>query len=184
VGRIGLAFSMFFRLLFNEELARRVRLLLADESAAPAAAPAPATPPAVPPAAPAKKKASRSDALGLLAMLQREARLVDFLLEPINDYSDEQIGAAVRDVHRDSAAVLNRAFAPRAVRDEPEGAAIEVPGDFDAARIRFTGKVADRPPFRGTLAHHGWLATQCVLPDWTGDDAAALIIAPAVVELT
>lgn len=183
MGRIGLAFGMFFRLLFNEELARRVRQLLAEASAAPATAPQPAALPAGPTAVPAKKKPGRSDALNLLALLQRESRLVDFLLEPINEYSDEQIGAAVRDVHRDGAAVLQRAFAPRPVRDEPEGANIEVPGDFDAARIRFTGKVADRPPFRGTLAHHGWLAAQCVLPDWTGDEAAAMVIAPAVVEL-
>lgn len=178
---------MFFRLLVNEELARRVRQVLADESAASTVAAPVSTMP--PPAAaaglavPTKKKAGRSDALNLAALLQRESRLVDFLLEPINDYSDEQIGAAVRDVHRDAAAVLQRAFAPRPVQQEAEGATIDVPGDFDAARIRFTGKVADRPPFRGTLAHHGWLATQCVLPDWTGDESAALVIAPAVVEL-
>lgn len=176
---------MFFRLLFNEALARRVRQVLTDESAAPTPAAPAAIPPAAPagPAAPTKKRAGRSDALNLVALLQRESRLVDFLLEPINDYSDEQIGAAVRDVHRDASAALQRAFAPCPVREEDEGAAIEVPGDFDAARIRFTGRVADRPPFRGTLAHHGWLATQCVLPDWTGDDSAALVIAPAVVEL-
>lgn len=184
MGRIGLAFRMFFRLLFNEALALRVRQLLADETAAPAAEPAPQISPAAPPAPVIKKKPGRSDALSLIALLQRESRLVDFLLEPINDYSDEQIGAAVRDVHRDGAAVLQRAFAPRPVREEAEGATLEVPGDFDAARIRFTGKVADRPPFRGTLAHHGWLATQCVLPDWTGDESASLVIAPAVVELT
>lgn len=176
--RIGLAFRLFFRVLFDAALAERARpLLTAEAQPATTAAPREAQPPA-------KKKAGRSDALNLLAMLQREARLVDFLQEPIADYSDAQIGAAVRDVHRDCATVLDRAFGLRPVREEAEGSVVEVPGDFDAARIRFTGRVADRPPFRGTLAHHGWLATQCVLPDWSGDEHAAMIVAPAVVELT
>lgn len=178
MGRIGLAFRLFFRVLFEAALAERARPLLASEvQPAATAAPRPAEPPL-------KKKTGRSDALNLLAMLQREARLVDFLQESIAGYSDEQIGAAVRDVHRDAAMVLDRVFALQPVRDEAEGSAVEVPADFDAARIRFTGKVAERPPFRGTLAHHGWLATQCVLPEWTGDEQAALVVAPAVVELT
>lgn len=178
VGRIGLAFRLFFRVLFNAALAERARpLLTADSQTA-----TPVTPRAAEP--PPKKKTGRSDALNLLAMLQREARLVDFLQEPIAGYDDAQIGAAVRDVHRDAAMVLKRVFDLQPVRDEAEGDTIEVPADFDAARIRFTGKVADRPPFRGTLAHHGWLATQCVLPEWTGDEQAALVVTPAVVELT
>ncbi|HEX5442623.1 MAG TPA: DUF2760 domain-containing protein [Pirellulales bacterium] len=178
MGRIGLAFRLFFRVLFDAALAERTRpLLAADAQPAAGAAPRPAEPPP-------KKKIGRSDALNLLAMLQREARLVDFLQESIAGYEDAQIGAAVRDVHRDAAMVLKRVFALQPVRDEAEGSTVEVPADFDAARLRFTGKVADRPPFRGTLAHHGWLATQCVLPEWTGDEPAALVVAPAVVELT
>lgn len=176
MARIGLAFRLFFRVLFDAALAQRARPLLSTEATAPATAPAPEPPP--------KKKSGRSDALNLLAMLQREARLVDFLQEPIAEYSDAQIGAAVRDVHRDGAAVLDRVFGLRPVRDEAEGSLVEVPGDFDAARLRFTGQVADRPPFRGALAHHGWLATRCALPEWTGDEAAAMVVAPAVVELT
>lgn len=176
MGRIGLAFRLFFRVLFDASLAQRARPLLSADATEATTAPAPEPPP--------KKNTGRSDALNLLAMLQREARLVDFLQEPIAGYSDAQIGAAVRDVHRDGATVLDRVFGLRPVRDEAEGSSIEVPGDFDAARIRFTGQVADRPPFRGTLAHHGWLATRCALPEWTGDEAAALVVAPAVVELT
>ena len=52
----------------------------------------------------------RSDAINLLAALQREARFVDFIKEPIAGYSDAQIGAAVRDVHRDCGALLERLF--------------------------------------------------------------------------
>lgn len=179
MGRIGLAFRLFFRVLFDGALADRARLLI--ESAA--GAPSPVEPPPTRPEAKAKPKPTRSEALNLLAMLQREARLVDFLQEPIAGYSDEQIGAAVRDVHRDSAAVLQRVFALAPVTNDAEGSTIEFSGDFDAARYRLTGRVPEQPPFRGTLAHHGWQATQCVLAEWSGADDAAMIVAPAVVEL-
>jgi hypothetical protein len=50
-----------------------------------------------------------------LAALQREARLVDFVQEPIAAYSDAQIGAAVRDVHRGCAEVIERLFSLKPV---------------------------------------------------------------------
>jgi hypothetical protein len=181
VGRIGLAFRVFFRVLFNAGLAERVRpLLLAADAPAPAVAP----PSAETKAPPKKRSPARSDALNLLAMLQREARLVDFIQEPIGGYSDEQIGAAVRDVHRDSAAVLQRVFALAPIREESEGTTIELSSDFDAAQYRLAGRVPEQPPFRGVLAHHGWRATQCVLPEWNGSEEAAPVIAPAVMELS
>lgn len=178
MGRIGLAFRLFFRVLFDAALADRARTLI--ESAAdepPAATPMMSEPKA-------KQKPTRSEAINLLATLQREARLVDFLQEPIAGYSDEQIGAAVRDVHRDCAAVLQRVFALGPVANDAEGSTIELSGDLDAARFRLTGRVPEQPPFRGTLAHHGWQATQCVLPEWSGAGEAAMVVAPAVVELS
>jgi hypothetical protein len=45
-------------------------------------------------------------ALALLALLQREGRLVDFLREPLDGFGDADIGAAARDVHRGCAKVL------------------------------------------------------------------------------
>jgi hypothetical protein len=188
VGRIGLAFRLFFRVLFDAAWAERARPLLAGEAAPTPIQPAAASQQPQPAAAgqqpkPAKKAPARSDALNLLAMLQREARLVDFLQEEIAAYSDEQIGAAVRDVHRDSKAVVQRVFDLKPIREEAEGSAIELDGEFDAARFRLTGRVPDRPPFRGALAHHGWQATQCVLPEFSGGDSAAFVIAPAVVEV-
>ena len=37
-----------------------------------------------------------------LAILQRDSRLIDFLQEDIAAYSDDQIGAAVREIHDQS----------------------------------------------------------------------------------
>ena len=88
---LGLAFKIFFRTLFNAETADSVRHVLAGDTPALTAekkAPAPKAPP----------KPVRSEALTLLATLQREARLIDFLKESLDNYADDQIGAAVRAV--------------------------------------------------------------------------------------
>lgn len=183
MARIGLAFRAFFRVLGDADFAARLASLLSGPSNG-AAAETPAVSSAKPPVKEPARKAARNEALGLLAMLQREARLVDFLEEPIAAYSDEQIGAAVRDVHRDGAAVLERVFGLKPIVAAEEGSQVDVPEPYDAARFRLTGAVADRPPFRGLLAHHGWEATRTTLPEWTGNAEAAKIIAPAVVELS
>jgi hypothetical protein len=172
-----LAFKTFFRTLFNRDFREQVDRLVRGELPPPVAKEPEVRKP------PEPKRPKRSEALTLLAALQREARLVDFVMEPIASYSDAQIGAAVRDIHRDSAALLERMFAVRPLVADAEGAAIEVPAGFDAARYSLTGAVSGQPPHRGQLAHHGWQATRCELPSWTGSDEAALVVAPAVVEL-
>ena len=126
---------------------------------------------------------ARSEALTLLATLQREARFVDFIKEPLEGYVDAQVGAVARDVHRDCAKVLERLFALVPVAAQQEGDEIEVTAGFDPARYRLTGNVEGEPPFRGHLTHHGWEATRCDLPLWSGKEAAARIIAPVEVEL-
>ena len=135
--------------------------------------------------APAKQppKPLRSEAITLLATLQREARFVDFIKEPLEGFSDAQIGAAARDVHRDCGKVLDRLFALRALESQEEGAAIDVPAGFDAGRFRLTGNVVGDPPFRGRLVHHGWEAGEVQLPAWSGTPHSARIIAPMEVEL-
>ncbi len=174
MGRLSLA----WQILTNGTMAERVASLLA---APPAALPAaPVTAPAPAPVAPAPKP-TRSDALSLLASLQREGRLLDFLKEPIDAYSDAQIGAAVRDIHRDCGAVLERQFAIRPVLDTPEGSSVALANE-QPHRIRRTGKV-DSAASTGTLVHNGWMATKCDIPVWAGDKEAANILVQAEVEL-
>jgi len=128
-------------------------------------------------------KPVRSDAITLLATLQREARFVDFIKEPLDGYTDAQIGAAARDVHHDCAKVLDRLFAIQSIVAEEEGSPVEVPVGFDAGRYRLTGNVVGDPPFRGSLAHHGWEAAQVQLPAWSGTPLSARVVAPVEVEL-
>lgn len=179
--RIVVAFRAFFAALFSRAAAERIARALtgtveADRAttAQPAAAPAPR---------PAPAKPTRSEALTLLATLQREARFVDFIQESLDSATDEQIGAVVRDVHRDCADVLERLFAIRALTDQEEGSELEVPAGFDAAQFRLTGNVQGDPPYRGKLGHHGWQATRCDVPSWSGSQESSRVIAPADVEL-
>ncbi|MBL9090172.1 MAG: DUF2760 domain-containing protein [Planctomycetaceae bacterium] len=180
MGRIKTAFRAFFRALGDAELARNLDSVLDGTVPTTAGAAKALSPPTAPVAAePARKpKPARSEALTLLETLQREGRLIDFLKESLDGFSDAQIGAAARDVHRESAAVIERLFAVRPLSDQSEGATLEVAEGFDPLRYRLTGNVAGKPPFRGTLAHHGWQATKCELPAWTGGEAAARIVAP------
>jgi hypothetical protein len=176
--RIILSIRIFFLTLFKGAIARQVDQLLSGERTSTVAAPAPPKQPPVP------KPPARSDAITLLATLQREARLVDFIQESLSGYDDAQIGAAVRDVHRDCAAVLKRLFDLRPAVRQEEGAEMELPAGFDAARFRLTGNVAGEPPLRGRLVHPGWEAAKCELPTWTGHKDSARVIAPAEVEIS
>lgn len=179
--RLLLAFRVFFSVLFNRELAQRVAI--AWES--PEKVTTPETP-AVAKAAPKPKSApapASSEAILLLAALQREARFVDFVQESLAGYSDAQIGAAAREVHRDCGKVIERLFQLKPVLAESEGAVVDVPTGFDAGRYRIVGNVTGHPPFRGRVVHHGWEASVCQLPAWSGTAETARIIAPAEVEL-
>ncbi len=178
--RIWLAIRVFFLVLFQGAVAARVGEAVAGQGETPAEVPAAPKPKP----APVPRGPVRSDALTLLATLQREARFVDFIQEPLAGYSDAQIGAAARDVHRDCGKVLQRLFALRPIVASQEGAEAEVPAGFDTGRYRLTGNVTGEPPFHGRLAHPGWEATICELPTWSGSPAAARIVAPVEVELT
>ena len=123
-----------------------------------------------------------AEPLRLLALLQREGRLLDFLLEDIQAYSNEQIGAAVRDIHRNCQKAINDHLTLEPVLGQDEGATVEVAAGFDPSAIRLTGNVTGEPPFRGALQHHGWRVKELKLakpPE--GQDE--FVVHPAEVEL-
>lgn len=127
--------------------------------------------------------AARSEAIELLAVMQREGRLVDFLQEPIATYEDAQIGAAVREVHAGCQRALERIFGPVPVMSQTEGSRVQIPIGYDPSGIKLTGAVTGAPPYAGTLQHAGWRASRCILPTWTGSEAAAMLIAPPEVDV-
>jgi hypothetical protein len=106
----------------------------------------------------------KSGALQLLALFQREGRLLDFLQEDIQQYDDAQIGAAVREVHEKCSAALNETVHLEPVLNYPEGSEVEIDDFYDPKEIKLTGKVKGKPPFKGILQHSGWKFTQVQLP--------------------
>ena len=129
------------------------------------------------------RRAPTGPDLRVLAVLQRDGRLVDFLQEEIDGFSDAQIGAAVRDIHRDCRKSLRNYLTVLPVVAGEDEAEIVVPPDFDPASIRLTGNVGGGPPFRGVLKHHGWRVEAVHLPAIPGARDDSAILAPAEVEI-
>ncbi len=182
MGQIGTAFRAFFAALFDSECAKQIQAALSG-GALPKLTQVDNRQPAAKTGSFTESPPRRSEAVTLLAALQREARLIDLIQEPLENYSDEQIGAAARNVLRDAAGVVQRFFELKPVMAQDEQAAVEVASGYDPAQFRLTGKVEGNGPFHGKLAHKGWQATTVNLPAWTGSKEAALIIAPAEVEV-
>lgn len=185
---------MAFSVLFSGELAQRY--LAADEPAvaapepvapAPAPVPVPAPAPVAPPPPPPPKiitlkEATPDAALQLLGLLQREARLIDFVQEDLTGHADADVGAAARLVHEGCRKVLKAHFTLAPVRTEEEGRRITLSAGFDASAVRLTGNVVGQAPFTGTLSHRGWRVTDVRLPQRAEHHDAA-IVAQAEVEL-
>ena len=121
--------------------------------------------------------------LRVLAVLQRDGRLVDFLEEEIDAYTDAQIGAAVRDIHRGCRKSLHDYLTIEPVINAAEEERVTVPTDFDPAAIRLVGNVNGAPPFQGVLKHHGWRVRSVHLPvlPVARDDSS--VLSPAEVEI-
>lgn len=177
MGRISLAFSSFFGLLFGGQLPESVLLALGLTKRTVAKTAAPVAP-----------KADVTDgALQLLALLQRDARLVDFLMEDIAPYTDEQVGAAVRNIHESSRATLERYLSLGPVIDGVEGAVTQLAAagalKNDPAAIKLLGNVpADGNVKAGLLRHKGWKVEKIDLPALPAKGSLK-IIAPAEIEV-
>ncbi len=174
--RLLLALRCFFLVLFYKRLPDGAVALLPPQK------PPELPPPEAPMVTPPKLDGTRG-AVQLLAILQREGRLLDFLQEEIDGYSDEQIGAAVRDIHRGCKKALAEHAPLEPVLAGRENASVRVDAGFDPSRIRLTGNVVGEPPFTGTLRHHGWRTTRVTLPELTASTDPT-VVAPAEVELS
>jgi len=171
LSRIALAFRCFFSLLFSGELPADLRRPAAKPQSAPAA---PAPPPA-----PVVRTAD--GAVQMLAILQRDSRLVDFLMEDITAFSDDQIGAAVRELHDQCRDSMLRYVTLEAVIDGVEGTFTKTPGG-DPNRVKFVGNVPAKPPAGGLLRHKGWRAAKVDLPALAAKQDAS-VVAPAEIEI-
>src|SRR5262249_2324449 len=177
LNRILLAFRSFFNILFSGELSPDVMnalKLTKRGGAAPAAKTAAAAP-----AAPTVR--ASDGALQILGIMQRDSRLIDFLMDDIAAYSDDQIGAAVRELHDQCRDSIARYVTLTPVIDGVEGTYAKAPG-ADANLVKFVGNVPAQPPAGGTLRHKGWRASKVDLPALAAKQDAS-VIAPAEIEI-
>jgi hypothetical protein len=140
----------------------------------------PHTPPAKP--APAPQVRASDGALQILGILQRDSRLIDFLMEDISSYPDEQVGAAVRSLHDQCRDSLNRYLRLAPVIDAVEGSFTKIEAS-DPAAVKLLGNVpASGKAQGGLLRHKGWRAEKIDLPTPPPSQSIA-VIAPAEVEV-
>jgi hypothetical protein len=177
LSRISSAFRSFFSILFSGVLPDDIASEFGYTKAKPVTAAAPATP--------AAPQAKVSDgALQILGILQRDSRFVDFLMEDIAAYADDQVGAAVRSVHADCKTALARHITLAPVIDGVEGTfqKLDASKTPDPNRIKLIGNVpASGKVAGGTLRHRGWMASSVTLPPLGKQDPS--IFAPAEIEV-
>ena len=172
MSRIALAFRSFFAILFTGQLPGDIAQAFGFtqvKSPTPTAKPVP--------------QARPSDgALQILGLLQRDSRLIDFLMEDISAYSDDQVGAAVRNLHDQCRDSLNRYLRLAPVIDAVEGSFTKLETN-DPATVKLLGNVpvSGKAP-GGILRHKGWRADKIDLPP-TPPSQSVTVIAPAEVEV-
>jgi hypothetical protein len=180
--RVVFAFRCFLSILFRTEIPNDIAQKLVKPavpvSPAPAAAPSVSRPKEVQP--PAREEFDR--AVQMLALLQRDGRLIDFLAENVSAYPDVQLGAAVRTIHDTCRQVLDQYLKLEPILDSEEDQPVTVEAGFDPAAVKLIGNVTGEPPVRGLLRHKGWRVKEVNLPPLP-QSTGRMVIAPAEVEL-
>ena len=170
--RIAYSLRCFFSLLLYGQIPQS----LAQELGMTPAAGAPVAPVAEP------RPPDYDRAIQMLALLQREGRLIDFFAEDVTPYPDAQLGAAVRSVHQSCRQALEHYVKLEPIISSEEDRPVTVQAGFDPAAINVIGNVTGKPPLRGLLRHRGWRATQVNLPSLPEGEGRT-VVAPAEVEI-
>jgi hypothetical protein len=172
LGRLVFAFRSFFAILFKglipDDIAREYGYIKKSD---------------VPKPPPPPQFKTSDGALQMLGILQRDARLIDFIMEDISTYSDDQVGAAIRNLHEECRKTLDRYVTLAPVVDSIEGAPVKLDSKPDPSKWKLLGNVpADGRASGGVLRHRGWRAEKVDLPAITPSQNPS-ILAPAEVEI-
>jgi Domain of unknown function (DUF2760) len=180
--RIAIAFRCFFSILFDGDIPKDIvqqRVKPAGQVQTPAAQASVSRPQEM--ERPASEAFDR--AVQMLALLQRDGRLIDFLAENISPYPDAQLGAAARTIHEACRNVLEHYVKLEPILNSEEDQPVSVQGGFDPAAIKLIGNVTREPPIRGVLRHKGWHVKEVNLPPLP-QGSGRMVIAPAEIELS
>jgi Domain of unknown function (DUF2760) len=181
--RVTIAFRCFFSILFHGDIANDI----VQKWVMPASnvTQTPATQASVSRPKTMERPASEAfdRAVQMLALLQRDGRLIDFLAENISPYPDAQLGAAVRTIHEACRKVLEHYVKLEPILNSEEDHPVTVQGGFDPAAIKLLGNLTGELPIRGVLRHKGWHVKEVNLPPLP-QGSGRMVIAPAEVELS
>jgi hypothetical protein len=172
LSRISLAFKSFFIILFKgylpDSVAEHYGYVKKSE--------------VKPPPKPAPQFKPSDGALQMLGILQRDARVIDFFMEDVSPYSDDQVGAAFRQVNEQGRAALQRYVKLEPVIDGVVNTPVRVESR-DPNATKLIGNVpADGKATQGLLRHNGWRVESVNLPNISpGQDVK--ILAPAEIEI-
>lgn len=124
-----------------------------------------------------------------LSQLQERGRFVDFLMQDVQTFSDEQVGRAARVVHQGCRTVVQELFTLTPVTSDAEGQTVSVDAG-EADRFRLVGSISGTPPYRGRLLHRGWRTAKVNLPTRVEkalhgtESLPGYVVVPAEVELS
>jgi hypothetical protein len=174
LSRISSAFRSFFAILFGkglpEDVAREFGFVKPSD-----------VKPAAPKAAAPEVRLS-DGALQILGILQRDSRLIDFLMEDVSGATDDQIGAAVRSLHEQSRTALLRYLTLKPVVDGVENTTTRIESR-DPNSVKLLGNVpADGKASQGVLRHKGWRVEKIDLPKLSPGQNVT-VLAPAEIEI-
>ena len=180
--RVGFAFRCFFAILFHGKIPVDIagKLIKTVGASTETASVAPSSTRLATAERPAAETFDR--AVQMLALLQRDGRLIDFLAENISSYTDEQIGAAVRSIHDTCWQALDQYVKLEPILNSEENQPVTVAAGFDLATIKLIGNVAGAMPVQGVLRHKGWRVKEVNLPPLP-QGAGRMVVTPAEVEI-
>jgi hypothetical protein len=174
LNRIVAAFKSFFVILFRGDLPDDVARAFGFVKQT-AVRPAPAAPPVA-------QLTPGDGAVQILSILQRDGRLIDFLMEDISGATDDQIGAAVRTLQEQCRDALSRYVHLTPVIDGVEGSYTKMESN-DPATVKLLGNVpATGKAQGGILRHRGWRAAKLELPALKPSQNTN-VVAPAEIEI-
>jgi hypothetical protein len=132
----------------------------------------------------AARGSAEAEVIAFLGRMQEKGRLVDFLMDDISGYKDEEVGQAARVVYEGCRTVLKEHFAVEPLHGSAEGSRVTVPQGYRSADYQLSGRLTGEAPFQGTLVHRGWKVTSARLPKViAGEEGCLPNLAPAQVEI-
>ncbi len=125
----------------------------------------------------------RRAVMNFVSTLQEKGRLIDFFMDDITPYADQQVGAAARVVHQGCGAALREQLQIKPVHQAAEGSSVTLEPGYETREWRLVGKVTGQPPYRGALLHRGWKVERFNLARCVASEGDKVVIAPAELEI-